>query len=331
MTIKEMHIYLDQATQKLSTNQGRRIFPGLKDMVLNVAISRFMNQFRPQRGEIVINNQFELDKLRTLITSRELDVYVEGNKGYGILPPDYMHLLSDSSKVKTVCEKEEAVTNRKYIKMLPLPKTTASSPFNILLIKEGNDTVFNIAPYGVKFSSPEEEFAVIDLILQDYKGEIYWERYGSLFAERKFIIVSDNNKVPSITVDALSATGEVTESSFKVYEDTEGDYMPNRLLRNSEVPLASSLSFLRSSPRSHISYIENNKLYILFSRKSIVTKLLISYIRKPIKIGLSLNRSSDLPQEVHSEICDLAVEILKKWVQDPSYNIEVNDNQLRNS
>src|SRR5690606_32932998 len=116
----------------------------------------------------------------------------------------------------------------------------------------------------------------------------------------------------------------------KTFKDKIGKIRSNRLIRNSQVRTINNTSFLSSSKRSHITYIVGNKLKVIFSQKSIVNLLLINYIRKPSKISLLLNKASDLPEETHTEICDLAVEILKKWIQDPSYNIEVNDNTLRN-
>lgn len=335
-----MHIYLDQATQKLSSNQGRRIYPEQKDFILNIAVSRFMNQFRPQLGEVVLNDQFEFDKIRTLIKPAELEVYIDGTKereGFGTLPSDYYHLLEDSSRVvdiKCTDPDPESIDVTKYIRIISFPFSSTEPHYASLILKDNGVEIFNINKYPIStgLKSKEQRFIIVDLILEELRDyEVYWERYGNVYNANSFIFVgkSNNNITLSLSTETITSTN--TTVVYRAFKEKKGKVRANRLTRNSVVRLLDSTSYFKSSPRSHISFIVENKLKVIFSQKSIVNTLLINYIRKPYKINLLLNRSSDLPEETHTEICDMAVEILKKWMQDPSYSIEIQDNNLRNN
>jgi hypothetical protein len=68
---------------------------------------------------------------------------------------------------------------------------------------------------------------------------------------------------------------------------------------------------------------------IYTSENFIVTRLAYDYIRKPKTISLVLNQTCELSPTLHNKLIDIAVEILRLDIKDPSYPLTVQDTQNR--
>ena len=106
MTVREMHIEVEQSTQLLAASATRKLLPEEIDWALNKVQDRFVeDQIRPREGGRFEVDQARVDNIRSLIKSMvPLTPWIDNQRRYKCyLPSDYRFLLSDASYSVPLC------------------------------------------------------------------------------------------------------------------------------------------------------------------------------------------------------------------------------------
>lgn len=361
MTIKEMHIEVNLSMQSIASNVKRKFYPEEIDWILNKNIDRFVkSKIQPEKIQTKQGTQLaggfqideiNLDSLRTIL---ELDYPLpifkyspEDSAVRAQLPNNYLHLVEDSSVVVRDCEPVfKAVNfaeNSEFIYSLKIDKTAkTSAPFyantSVKLEPTNGSPAINIIPANIFPQSLEDPSMIftIQSVIKNYVNtqkptkKLYWERYKSFYNPGCLLMVEASNIGPlKFATDSTVITAQIWNLTSYITEPVKGVIKSNRLVRSATKSNLQDSAFNKSSWLSPISNIQNNILKIYHDSKFIVTQAVISYIRKPQVVSLSLGIGCDLPEDYHQSICDMTVEYMKQTISDPNYQYKVQDNQLR--
>lgn len=343
-----MHIEVNQSLQKIAANRTRKLFPEEIDWLLNKNVERFIHsRVKPKKdgsGGYEID-QIDVDAIRTLMKVRvPVTTFKQDSKRVAaILPGDYSYLIADRSEVKHGCDvtPTTGVVTEKLV-ILPVKKSAlASGPFYMSANITLNSALeFSIATYATArggtytgYGSKEEIYEVVYAAL-DYLREkgyrVYWEYYGNKYYPRSIVVVSSTDITGSISIDGVTTAGTLAINSMIVADSTAvSTEVDNRLTASWKISTISDTPFFKTSPLSPLSELENNFLSVYVDTSFIVSKVLISYVRKPRRISIGLGADCNLAPEFHPTICDLTVEYIKGMFNDPNWEVKLKDNMIR--
>lgn len=332
MTVRDMHIELDQSTQQVAANRARKWLPEEKDWVLNKMQDRFITScLRPKPDG---SGGFELDQakadhIRMLITRASLTPYIADAERYKcFLPANYRHLLADWSYTIDLCGAAvpTAISQTLYILQQKQYFSAAVNPnpppyYATMELTMGSlgITIPGSLPYGHSHTGyPElkDISFLVPWILWEM-GEVYWEKFDNLYLPSTYILVrTEDGAISGLIVDGVDNTDVITTTKVLTYHGGTGIRKNNRLSPTDIIPSLNQSAHYKSSHYSPISELEGNNLLIHRDNSFTVTGVGISYIRNPQPISLSLNSNCELAGEAtHQTICDLATEYLKGTVQ----------------
>lgn len=343
LTALECHIEVNQGFQKVASNIYDYFQPEEIDWVLNKNVDRFIEKCikRKPNGAFEINQVFA-DDIQALIKKNvNLTVFrSNAREAYGVLPRDYKYLINDRSIIVSDCTTgfNTTTTNRsEFVGVLNFPDSNRiATPYYASFIITINGVVeFNVANYKIStgLNSVNEKFVLIHLVLEELtkKGyKIYWERYRDLYEANSFIIVSDTVTTGSLLVDTVTTTLVSTETVYQTFMAGSESEVPNRLTNSAALyNVLDTNVYYKTIPRSPVSNLADDRLFIFYSERFIVNTLVIDYIRKPRKISLILDQSSELSEDALRKVCDLSVEYLKNIIESPAYQLKLQDNMVR--
>ncbi len=352
MNVQEQHIDIDLAVQKINANYYRQLTSEEKDWLLNKHIGRFIkDRIKQDTDSLGFDaTEVDMDALRTLVVlDRELVTFhIEDDATRAELPGDYSYLIDDFSNTIAKCDTAnyKAATNFQdatvYIYSFPLIQTTkGSSPYyQILNLKLNNVNILNVT--GLPgLGTPDELFTVRDYILgqltnyvrtqlledPSYNIDFYWEKFGSVYKPNCFLAVTTTQQTNTNTITIDATTTAATESTItrNFVPLVAGKLCANRLVRGHFRSNLRSSAFARTSCTSPISALNGNQIKVYHDGKFIISKLKVSYIRKPAKISLSLNQNCDIAEEFHNEINDRVILDIKELIVSPDWEIKLRD------
>ena len=151
---------------------------------------------------------------------------------------------------------------------------------------------------------------------------MYWEAYKGLYYPGKVIIVQEDNQTGDVKFDLTGITNNDiyepivdTPVTYKTLTETasSGSYKYARaeMRRHGEVEMLLANAF--HGPNSEkVLYTEHQNFLDFYTDEGAIVKdVVISYIRKPKAISLSLNQGCELNDSTHAKICDLAIAHIK--------------------
>lgn len=350
MTVKEMHIELNQSLQKFGANLARKYYADEFDWVLNKIQDRFIQQcLRPanltkESGQYRFADQIREDAIRTLVVSgKDLQAYKDSAirvKTY--LPDNYQYLLGDVSNMVNLCGAARVETTSTIdLTLLNLVKTSkASAPYYVTGSIQVNSVTINIPGDLGTFSSTYSGFASLDDIslikdwlltkLRQNGVEVWWEKYGDKYYQDTFIFVGTPTVV--LTWDGIVVTSTSTETINVTLQDATKSVTnttDNRMTSNYDTTTMYT-PFYASSIKSPVSELNTNMLYVYQDTNTTVKTVTITYVRKPQPISLALGSNCELAEPFHQTICDLAVEYIKGQLEDTEgVNVKKQDNETR--
>lgn len=368
----EMHIEVLQGLQKVAAYTDDMFSPEEIDLHLTKQQNRLVTEIVNKKFEDV---QLGLDYIRPLITKntalqiflpQPADSIYESAMVYGILPPDYLHLITDRSGVitstdPTICKDLTSyktnvnfqTTFTEKVAAIPMvtPLVTAAPffyGFTMTVTKDGQPVSLTTPSTLWNIPSAKSAFQVTNYVMESFRFEgvtIYWERYRGKFYPNSFVLVTSD---PGITQVALtttkssqdvsnggSSTATFTSTTYKIPFYTaipfyQLAYTGNTLVENDDLYTRNANIFYRSNEVSPKSILAQNYLMVYESKNFLISKVLIDYVRIPRQISLSLNQISELGANAPSVIVDRTIEYLKLAIENPSYQGVVNDNTSRN-
>lgn len=342
MTIDEMHITVGQDLQKINTYANANILREEIDFHLNRNTRNFVDNVvgklksNPATTTDFQENQRLLDSIHTLhVKNYYTNCFIDSNDTdlvFGILPANYRHLVKDSSELARTCntgDKTE-ITSKVYTYLLPF-LAQVDSLGDLELEIEGMPifTLSSLNGYadGVDIDT---KYQLVNLILDAFPN-MYWERYNDTYKKNTFIYVSD--KVITLTYSINGSPNEVegVPTTHKVYRFLDKDALirrPNRLNKDVNLDFVRIHPFEKTTWESPISTMSNGKVFVYQDADFKVKRLIVDYIRRPITVSKSMSVNSDLPEDAQERILEQTIIHLKGIIQDPSWQIAVQQNQL---
>lgn len=353
MNALEMHIDVNLLSQKIASNVNRKFDPAEIDWILNREVGRFIkDRIKTDKDSLGFEaTEIDMDAIRTLvvndITLPLRKKAVNDRSVFAWLPGDYSYLIDDYSQVISSCDRADYVAANifsvvdEYIYSYPVVQSSLDlGPFysNLLIVLD-NEAILEI-DNGPGLPTKEELFTFIDKIMNDLwsleDGSLtwYWERYGDFYQQGCILAVTTQEKLGSNTI-IIDGTDTDAIETFKPYltapvitSSSIKDPVPNRIIKGQARSQVLNSTFAGSRASSPISTLDGNLHRVYHDKRFIVNSLMISYVRKPRKISLSLSSDCDLPEEFHSQIVDRAVLFIKELTNNPDWQVKLQDMML---
>lgn len=351
MNVQEQHIDINLAAQKINSNYYRQLTDAEIDWLLNKHVGRFIkDRIKQDTDSLGFDaTEVDMDALRTLVVlDRELATFhIEDDATRAELPGDYSYLIDDFSNTIPKCDTVNYktattfVSKTVYIYSFPLIASTGSTPFYTSMSLTLNDVVLFLSEDLPGLGTSDELFTVRDYImgqlsryvrtqLQDnpaFDIDFYWEKFGSYYSPNSFLAVTTTQQTGtnSITIDEVETSAEENTITRSFVPEISGKLCANRLVRGHFRSNLRSSAFARTSSNSPISALNDNQVKVYSDGKFIISKLKVSYIRKPAKISLFLNQNCDVAEDFHPEINDRVILDIKELIMAPDWEIKLRD------
>ena len=348
MTVREMHIEINQSLQQVAANKTRKYLSEELDWVLNKTQHRFVQScLRPVKtqgdGRYRFADQLRADALRYLVKNKEVTCYVEREGTVqATLPEDYQYLMTDVSRFYLLCGETptRSTVNLDY-HVLKLHKTSApSAPFYTSGTLQVGGQILNIpSSLGLYntyagFQSREDVIFLKDWMLSrlwKLGVEVYWEKYGQVY-EPDSLIFPGSLPVPlTLSWDGAPVTAVQSKTVSKLKDSFTGTLkeVDNRILTPYDMSTTYT-PYYSPSAQSPVSELLDNRLLVHHDTNTIVDTVFFTYVRKPQPISLSLGSNCELAEDFHQTICDLSTEYILKQIKDEGgAQLKAQDNETR--
>lgn len=359
MTPQEMHVEVLQGLHNVNADYYDEFLSGEIDLALNKMQDRFIAELLPDKPGLVAFQQVQrhLDKISPLIRSTTITYLTSTgndiNEEYIDLPADYLHLLADTSQIEYSCDdinKTLVEENRFFIAVQPVLDSAASSEFykEMKITYNGTDilTVSDWATDG--FADVEDKFEVIHLLKDEldrlYRKETipfqaYWENYKGLNHPGSFIFVAtDPAEVGKTIIISEGVNGAATAfaalgTGNRVTTALTGltpRNSPNRVTEHEFFDYNSQVPYRKTHRDSPLSLLQEGEKLIVKSDETFILKgIKITYVRRPTRISLYLNKSCELPaKQTHQKIIDMTVNHLLERLESQRFQSSVTETNV---
>jgi len=345
MNVKALHINTRLELDKINSSLYDYLTDEEIDYYLNKAQTEFIKQrYNPESNQY--RTGFEQNEKRTAdlknlhVTNYSDTCYLtnEANKYRFRLPEDFMYLTSQQTSVYyNYCAQivSNTITSTKTYFEVPLAFNTllneSFSNFRLAITSTSNSLISSITNYNY----PEDQDNYIirlrnSVILQGYS--ISFEGFYTLYSQNTLFI-----EAPISTTLFVSYDGGTNWTSFSsktltlqnVVGVSNGTREVNVLRRCQIDDLYVLLkdSFATTNPEYPLAIEQSNYIDSYANSQFIIEQLIISYIRQPKPISLSLNQTSELASPTHPEIVAMAVNMCLEAIESRRY--ETNNLELK--
>lgn len=327
MTVREMHIEINQSLQKIASNSSRKFFSEEIDWILNKIVGEFIQQrLTPKSNGSYAINELYTDALRPLIKEKELVAYIKSKNSYeAYLPADYSYLLADGSNATQLCGATPTTVQTpltiNWVKQVLSQRSTAPYYATYLITANGKtvdiptDLPYNHAYVG--YQSKKDIDLLIPYLHQkqlEANINVYWEKLHKT-KQGYWAYIDTPTQLAIDTDPLLTVDQEILALTKHSLPTISTDFVANRLESSANVIDLLSTAFYKASSISPISELVGNSLIVYNDNSFIVTVVKVKYIAKPSVISLSLGSDCNLASEFHQSICNLAVEYIKSRLE----------------
>jgi|JI10StandDraft_1071094.scaffolds.fasta_scaffold01093_5 hypothetical protein len=347
MTIKEMHIAFDQGVQYIASNKSRGFYPEEKDLILNKMINRYIiSRVRPKEDGSFEMDNMAAEQLKTLLTSATIAAEIKGNMYEVVLPSDLGWFISASAGVvdyscRSILPTPTAGTKYVHSMILPISSKSTAKYYEAATLL-GSAITTLASERGATWTgvpAKEQRFSVFTPLIQKLRREGHEIYVGKNpitmrgdINQYKIWVINNSATLLTATSDATSVNSAVEAVTFSKYTETPERYSPVRLIKTGYAFQLQNTPYLKSTVHSPTGHLLGNILQIQGSLTDadsyIVSGSQLFYLRKPALVSLSLGLTSDLPEEYHEEIVDLAVTYAKGELNSPDWERKLTDLKL---
>lgn len=296
MLVKELHIGVEQAINKVAASTNRSLFAEQIDLFLNKAQDEYVRMYVQDKEA----HQVQLDRVRPFIVAR--DVPVRGN--FLILPSDYAYLLADMTYLSSPAETTKVALIASMVKGIPDTIIDSVTNRTIYTKPTGNIDPFILRAgmlYELRsrgYEAYTDTYLPTDLAL-----------YGTIEADST-LVVKENSR---LIVEIEGNSSILTKEAWSVSVNYNGKRVPNSLTKSTQAHLVNSTPYYGTSKNVVNTLLHGNTIEILPFKKDvgcIVSGGRIDYIRKPRPICLALDFTSEIPVQFHNELVDITAELI---------------------
>lgn len=325
-----MHIAFDQGVQYLASNRARGFFPEEKDMILNKMILRYIiSRLRPKGDGVFELDSMAQEQLKTLITySAPIPSEILGKNYNVLLPSDLGWFIAANTGTYICSALPTSSTITRYRHTLNFPKSTKSSAkyYVDATLAGVSLSALNTAQGGTWLGLPSKEqlFDVLPQLIQELR-KIY-----PVYADGNALTLFLANSTPiNATADAATVASTCTVQTIPAFTSIANESKaPVRIVSSVSSFDMAATPFWKSTPQSVIGHLLGNTLRLDGLSSGIITNSEVLYVRKPRVVSLSLGSNSDIPEEYHDELIDMAVAYAKTELNSPDWEKKLADNKL---
>lgn len=312
-----------------------------------------------------IENLIEKNKIISTIVPTATEAIVDPNMVYAFLPSNSLYIINKRVKLvkSTICTTLNPSTSTivKYGTAITIPTANVQSGYyypGSKIITSGTVTIYSSpTTFATALVSVDQKYEVLNDIVHTINSVSNFAAFGyQAFPSNNGLILVGTTSTSSITLNVyttsgktvvdVSNTGTTSALSYTTYsssavaalDNVETVIVPVREVPGDVIYNNTSLnSFTKPTTREILATRTTNSQFfnpairfnIYYPVNSIITDLIIDYVRKPTPISLTFGRTSELDPSIHRDVVDRAVEILKKNIQDPSMRSDTQYNNLR--
>lgn len=345
MTAQEMLIEVNTSLQAIGASRTRKFYTEEIEWYLNKAVNRFVqncirhkentsNGYSSRDVDVTVFEIDELyrDALRNLLEEQYLptDYAADGLSAKAYLPQNYSY-LTDIGAYCTLCTKfnVNALTSAQF-QVIGVPifgdSAAGSSPYFTSVTVTLNGSTIYTRSGGYTYKSAfqfVEELCQNTPLTQNSVGPFIKNGYLMMLVPKP----SGTNAVFTIAYDAATLTSTVlnTFTQLNTTAAPSRANVPTRTVRDTNRYNSKTTSYYEVSGEDVPCDIKGYVVNIDTATNFIVNGMLVTYIRKPERISVSLNNTSDIATEYHNQICDMTVQIIRERIGDPKYQTGAQD------
>jgi hypothetical protein len=348
MDVKEMHIEIEQATQNLAANARRKFYPDEIDWILNKTVHRYIGShvgdLRKEPG--AADSLVHLNRLSTLLDKTDVTCYDNGDtlktNVAAVIPYHVQEVLSVEAHVHNLCGASPKTLREAHtLHYLKIVKSNANTEwYKSVVLSVNAEPVFNITAHAADrgvtfngFSSKNETWRLVPILMAELRSkgyEVHWETYGDIHKPDTIIFSGLPTTVIQILIDGVTTVATYEDTLLRTkYINSPLTLFPGRFYFQTVIPQMTASGFASTYYRSPLCYQENDKVVTELDNSFIVSGVRLYHVRRPRMISLSLEENCELPENVHSDICDLAIEYIKGLRADPDWENKLRDNMTR--
>lgn len=347
-TDKEIHIYLEQRIQQITSNRHGSIAPQVYDMFLNsCAIKNIQSKTNSKtnyKREGSEESKKRVDDFQSLKRKTKLIPLkiISDNKGYIDLPSDYLKCISSSSNVlfskfnKTIKDK---ISITETFKILNIFTFDFNTPFEkiFIVVDDLHIEITHLIHLAKESNGVVDYFEFTNHFLDLLRKKninVYWEYFNG-YHDKCFIIKANDlklygsnknekGKIINVDLDVIIDDLEIESEIFK----TKGSSIKPNDLVSSEIVTDVLNNYYLSKNRhlNPISEIENDRLYVYYFDNFIVSDIELSYYKKPNLFSIETNSISDM--EVTPEFLELVISDILLTLKDESFQYINNNSKI---
>lgn len=373
-TTLELHIEVLQGLQKVDAFRQDMFEPPEVDLHLNKQQDRFIDDLFGKEFE---DRQIRLDYVRALIVKNHKLQVIEPTQAsplyepgmiYAVLPPDYLYLVNDRSKLglsQVFCADVTDVRSteelQEHVSVLPFPLSTRTDPpfyntFQIFKTEAAVEEAIYTAPTALTgyLTDPNAKYMVINNSLESMNRSlgtttrVYWESYRGQYYQNSYIFVRDNADWTQVRAVAYNDDDPVTIDNETNAGFTQNDYQspifdPDQVEDESNIWVDNGMTegdklydlpknvYYQSSKQEPISAMSTDFIHVYDDKSFIIREVAIDYVRKPRQISLLLDQSCELTSaSARANIVDKTVQYMKLLIENPAHREFLQDNLIKN-
>ncbi len=325
MLVQEMHIEVERQVQQLQTNKNRKLYSEEIDWELNKAqLEIIRDEVDPILSDGVPFT-FDIHKLRkvdSLITyDKPLFIFNNNSQVLAFAPSNCMYPLDAQGMLLLPCDpyfSDSTKTVTLYLEALAVPRDVTGPLYypNFTLLYD--DKVILTHP-GIK--SLAAYFELVSLVvdkIQSLGFDCFYEKgqIPDLDGDNTFVIQS-TSPLKKFKIN-YGVSGLISQSALYLKEANTSEALTKMYPINIYKPQLKR--FMEGDPfyqaykrNAYLFYHPTDSMKLYIDQSGILTSLELTYIRKPRKINLLLNISSELSDTVQQEICNRAAKNILKF------------------
>ena len=355
-TVKELHIGIDIALQRINSASKQVIKPQEKDWVLNEVMFQLINNIidpnpKLDRGYFEYS-QRAMDMLETVKVNESPILPVLSNRRNSVLnaafidmPKDYFRMI----KIKALINADK-LTTHSTVNTYVIPfvdANTISDYTSDFTISLDTSTLFDVSDRAIvpkpipEFNQNDSKFMFIPIILEilnSYKGiSAKWVRFGDIYKSNSFIITIDSNicELPfNENSNIIFHLGNIDTSFAYTNTDTYDDYengeiVSCRIIKSDDEDNINNHFFAKTKNTSPTITIGNNHVKFNIPDNVEIFGIIPEYYRKPKFINSVLDIGCEIQSiDFLNELVNQTAQKISARIDDKSYPVIVNENLL---
>lgn len=345
MTAQEMLIEVNTSLQAIGASRTRKYYPEEIEWYLNKIQNRFVQLCLRRKGGEQTGymrseadaNLFEVDEMyrdaiRNLLKETYLPTDYTNSTGLTaktFLPTDYSYALDIGAFADLCTTFRSNLMQPTTMRIVGIPYPADSTKgnkhyFEDLTITRGSDIIYSREGY---YSYPAalqviEEVQGVYMMADGTVISVAVDNIGSFYKPGYILmLVPNDSQVYSIAYEG-SPNNLTLQYTFVVNTTgiAQGPVnVPARSVNNSNTFSSGTTPYYKTSVKEITMKINGSVILIDTATNFIVNGMVLSYVRKPRRISVSLNIGSEIAPEFHNQMCDMTVNHIRERIGDPKF------------